>query len=325
MERTLHGTLELVPFQANESILMYINSQYEDYDIHWHTAAEIIMPLQNDYQVTIGSHVFRLEENDILFIPPGTLHSLQSPPSGHRMIFLFNFSMISSMQDFSALIPVLSQPLLISKNYGQVHEDAVRLMQQMIDIYPDRSEPLRVAMIFSYLIQFFVLLGRQHIRKDALQDVKSRKQTDYFDRLNASMNYINTHYMNDISIEDAAKIAGFSKFHFSRLFKQFTDQTFCGYLNQRRIKAAESLLLNPRLSITDVALQSGFSSLSTFNRSFRTVKECTPSEYKAYYQRKGMRTKKNLPGEPVASSNDVEAIPHNGVETVPSEDIPGTP
>ena len=114
--------------------------------------------------------------------------------------------------------------------------------------------------------------------------------------------------MNDISVEDAARTAGFSKFHFSRLFKQFTDQTFCGYLNQRRISAAETLLLNPRLSITDVALQSGFSSLSTFNRTFRTLKSCTPSEFKAYHQRRGMRIRRHSPEETSAREPGDRAV-----------------
>ena len=292
MERKLRGTFETVPFREKESLLMYLNSEYEDYATHWHTAAEIIMPMENDYRVLIGRQVFELSVHDILFIPPGVLHSLHAPADGRRMIFLFNFSPISSLQDFSSLLPILSQPILIAAD-DEMHDEAVRLMQQMIAIYPDRTEPLRVAMIYSYLIQFFVLVGRRHIRRDlTAQDPKSRRQTDIYERLNAAMNYINTNYMNDITVEDAARIAGFSKFHFSRLFKQFTEQTFCGYLNQRRINAAETLLLNPRLSITDVALQSGFSSLSTFNRAFRTMKSCTPSEFKAFHQRRGMRLRK---------------------------------
>ena len=324
MANNLKGTFESVPFHGSDSLLLYLNTEYSDFDTHWHPAAEIIMPIENSFQATIGRQVYRLKERDILFIPPGTLHSLQAPPEGRRMIFLFNFTPIASLQDFSPLLPVLSQPLLItasdfetqtfsgarysaerlsdnaelSQEDVDLHRDSYRLMQQIIDTYPDRTEPLRVPMIYSYLIQFFVLVGRRHIRRDLLSpDVKSRKQADCYERLNASLNFINANYMNDISVEDAARSAGFSKFHFSRLFKQFTEQTFCGYLNQRRINAAETLLLNPRLSVTDVALQSGFSSLSTFNRAFRTLKSCTPSEFKAYHQRRGIRVRKRAAGD----------------------------
>ena len=304
MAKNLRGTFESVPFHENESLLLYNNTENSDFDTHWHPAAEIIMPVRNGYQVTIGRQVFRLNERDILLIPPGVLHSLQAPSDGMRVIFLFNFAPISSLQDFSPLLPILSQPLLITANADEaqedvdLHRDAYRLMQQIMAAYPDRNEPLRIPMIYSYLIQFFVLVGRRHIRRDLLsQDTKSRKQADCYERLNASLNFINANYMNDISVEDAARSAGFSKFHFSRLFKQFTEQTFCGYLNQRRINAAETLLLNPRLSVTDVALQSGFSSLSTFNRTFRTLKSCTPSEFKAFHQRRGIRVRKRSTGE----------------------------
>lgn len=53
------------------------------------------------------------------------------------------------------------------------------------------------------------------------------------------------------------------------------------YLNQQRIMYAEKLLIDPSLSITDVAMQSGFVSLATFNRVFKTYKNCTPTQYKS--------------------------------------------
>lgn len=354
MAKSMRGTFETVPFRSNESVLLYLNNEYTDYDIHWHTAAEIIVPLENGYQVTIGRQVFRMKEHDILFLPPGALHSLQAPPTGRRMILMFNFSPLGSLRDFSPLLPVLSQPLLITPEEPEeaasfsekgllparqslsgespahqnpaergnsvsptteLHREAFRLMQQICDIYPDHSEPLRIPMIYSCLIQFFVLVGRHHVRRDLLSpDTKSRRQTDCYERLNASLNFINSNYMNDISVEDAARTAGFSKFHFSRLFKQFTEQTFCEYLNQRRINAAETLLLNQRLSVTDVALQSGFSSLSTFNRTFRALKSCTPSEFKAFHQRRGIRLRKQ-PSENEAVAAQAPASPAAAAST----------
>ena len=77
--------------------------------------------------------------------------------------------------------------------------------------------------------------------------------------------------------------AGFSKYHFTRLFKQFANTSFYKYLNQKRIEQAERLLINPQLSITEVSLASGFSSLSAFIRMFRLLKGCTPTEYRAMY------------------------------------------
>ena len=99
-------------------------------------------------------------------------------------------------------------------------------------------------------------------------------------------NYISDHCTENISIDRLASLAGFSKFHFARLFKQFSGMSCYEYLTQQRIAHAERLLIQPNLSITEVAMHSGFNSLSTFNRIFKSAKNCTPSEYKRLNQAK---------------------------------------
>ena len=84
-------------------------------------------------------------------------------------------------------------------------------------------------------------------------------------------------------MEEAANIACFSKFYFTRLFKQYTNQTFYDYLSTKRIKAAEQMLIIPNLPITEISLKAGFSSLSSFNRTFKRLKGCSPSEYRSLY------------------------------------------
>ncbi|HCD46236.1 MAG TPA: hypothetical protein DEQ64_21450 [Lachnoclostridium sp.] len=79
--------------------------------------------------------------------------------------------------------------------------------------------------------------------------------------------------------------SGFSKYHFTRIFKQYMNMTFYEYLNSRRVKKAEELLYNTKeMSITDVAMGSGFSSMSTFNRTFKMIKRCSPSDYRKIRQ-----------------------------------------
>ncbi len=95
--------------------------------------------------------------------------------------------------------------------------------------------------------------------------------------------YINDHCVEDLSLEEVADLAGFSKYHFTRLFKNFTGMTFYKYLNQKRIAHAEKLLIDPDISITEVALHSGFNNLSTFIRMFKLVKGCTPTEFRSMY------------------------------------------
>ena len=93
-------------------------------------------------------------------------------------------------------------------------------------------------------------------------------------------NYINEHFTENLTLEQAASLAGFSKYHFTRLFRQYAGTSFYKYLNQKRITHAKNLLLDPDLSVTDVAMQSGFTSISAFLRMFHLVTNCTPTEFR---------------------------------------------
>ena len=79
-------------------------------------------------------------------------------------------------------------------------------------------------------------------------------------------------------------MAGFSKYHFSRLFRQYTDTTFYKYLNQKRIAHAKQLLLDNDLPVLEIAFQCGFSNLSSFLRMFKLLTGYTPSELRKMYR-----------------------------------------
>lgn len=289
MIKLLDGIFERVDYDKDSSILLHLNKEYEDYPIHWHTAMEIIMPLENGYTAVINKTVYELKERDILIIPPGELHELFAPPTGSRIILQFDFSLIGNLKGFTSFFPILLRPrLLTATDTTSTHEEFVSLLSGIKDEYisnDNLSEPY----IYSKIIQLFVLMARTHINTESLfPDVKVNKQKEYMEKINSIFDYINKNHTEDITLDKIADIAGFSKFHFSRIFKQFTNLSFYEYLNQQRVKTAERLLLEPNLTITDVAMQSGFSSISTFNRVFKTVKECTPTEFKSLYYYKGV-------------------------------------
>ena len=122
-------------------------------------------------------------------------------------------------------------------------------------------QPKRIQrlIIYSLLINFFVKFAYNRINAEALfPKVQLDKQKEYIQKFNALMTYIDTHYTENLDLETVAKSVGFSKYHFSRLFKQYTNFTFGDYLCYRRIKAAEELLANADLSITEVAIQQDF-------------------------------------------------------------------
>lgn len=284
--RVVDGNYEVVNYLPGSTIRFWVNKEDLDYATHWHPAVEIIMPLENGYTVIVGQNKYFLKPGDIFIIPAGELHHLIAPSSGTRLIFLFDFSILSKIKGFSYLTPFLSQPIIINKsNYGSIYDKEAYLMSQMCNDYFSKDS-LRELLIYSHLLNFFAYLGRYRMTMEdssIYAGLNSSKQKYLIDKFNKVFDYLDEHYMDAITLEMVSDIAGFSKFHFSRLFKQCSGYNFYDYLCYLRIKSAENLLLKPEVTITEIALQSGFSSLSTFNRTFKKVKNCTPSEYRNLY------------------------------------------
>lgn len=280
--RNVSDSQEMVQFQDNSTIRIWLNTQTECFSAHWHSALEIIMPVENYYDVLIADNTFRVTPGEVMVIPPGELHELRAPESGSRFIFMFDISLITKLKSFVGIQSILAQPLYITKSgYSQIYEDICQILTQMQDEYFSKNEYAELT-IYSLLLNFFTKLGYNHINANNLfPNVRLYKQKEYIQKFNSLMEYIDDHYMEELNLEEIAEATGFSKYHFSRLFKQYTGFTFCDYLCHRRIKVAEELLARPDLSITEVALQAGFPSISTFNRLFKQYKNCTPSEYRS--------------------------------------------
>nr|MCR5557954.1 helix-turn-helix transcriptional regulator [Butyrivibrio sp.] len=83
-----------------------------------------------------------------------------------------------------------------------------------------------------------------------------------------------------ITLDSVSAYAGFSKFHFERIFREYTGVTFYQYLQQTRINYAQTLLSNPELTITDISDQAGFASCTAFTRAFKKNTGYPPSQFR---------------------------------------------
>lgn len=273
---------EDVDFRNSSSIRIWYNDLTSNYATHWHNALEIIIPIDNYYDVEVEGISYHLRPDEILIIPPGKPHQLTAPSSGSRFIYLLDISCLEGLKGFAGIKSLLTAPLFVTKeSYSHIYEDVYDLLARMRNEYFRKNEYAELT-IYALLINLFVKFGYNHIQtQDLFPNVRSYKQKEYVKKFNDLLDYIDKHYTEELNLEEIADSSGFSKYHFSRLFKQYTGFTFCDYLCYRRIKAAELLLSRQDLSITEVALQSGFSSISTFNRIFKQQKKCTPSEYRS--------------------------------------------
>jgi len=107
---------------------------------------------------------------------------------------------------------------------------------------------------------------------------------EYMSRINRVIDYIEQHMQGEIRLSKMAEIANFSKFHFHRIFFGITGETLNAFLQRLRLeKAASLLIINQTISITQVALESGFSSSASFARAFKEKFNMSASEWRSKY------------------------------------------
>lgn len=99
---------------------------------------------------------------------------------------------------------------------------------------------------------------------------KSSLREEYQSRINQVQDYIEKHVSEQLTVQKLAEVANFSQFHFQRIFSVFTGETLYQYILRIRLEKAARLLLNSsKLTVTEIALECGFTSSSVFARAFK--------------------------------------------------------
>jgi AraC-like DNA-binding protein len=112
--------------------------------------------------------------------------------------------------------------------------------------------------------------------------IQIRNEVDS-DRIKKVLEHVSENFKNQIRLDDVAQLANMSESAFSRYFKKRTRKTFSNFLTDIRIEYACKMLQNDKLSISQIAFDSGFYNLSNFNRQFKAIKKITPLAYRMNY------------------------------------------
>ncbi|MBE7121181.1 AraC family transcriptional regulator [Bacillus cereus] len=108
-----------------------------------------------------------------------------------------------------------------------------------------------------------------------------QSRNEYLQRIYKVQDYIESNINDSLSIEDLANVAGFSKFHFHRIFKGMVDEPLSRYVNRLKLERATHLLTyRPDMTITDIAYHYGFTDSAVFSRTFKSYYGVSPSHYR---------------------------------------------
>ena len=278
--RVLQGRREYVTYPDDSSVRVWFSDVPWRYEMHDHSAVEILLTLEGSVTYTVEDTVYQVRKGEVLLIPPDMQHSLTMGEGSSRYLYLLEPEGLQSMRDIKALNPHFHRPFHLHDG-SDAHVRIRETLLRMQDAY-EKREMMWNTVCYSYLLRIYAILGQRYLNGVRARTADGGRLVES-EVITAAMTYINNHYQQDLSLEDVAGFAGFSRYYFSRSFKKQTGYSFKDYLCQKRLQVAVDLLIRTDKSMKDVALESGFGSVATFNRVFREKKGCTPTQFRAIY------------------------------------------
>lgn len=277
--RIMQGKQEFVTYIEHSSLRIWYSEVPWHYESHCHSAVEIIMPVKGEVIYELDDTTYAVQADEVLIVPPNCVHALTMHAGSARYLLLFEPDSIFSMRDMPLVEEMLQTPIYLTGQ--QELQGAVRaLLMQCVNCY-EKKEFLWNTMCYSYLMQMYARLGQSNLVPAAPPRMEARRMEPEI--VDSARLYIDQNFKRSITLEDVSAFAGFSKYYFSRVFKQQMGVSFSEYLRGKRVSMAEDLLIHSRQSIQDIAVASGFGSIATFNRVFRESRGCTPSRYREIY------------------------------------------
>ena len=261
-----------------DSDFMVWHSNYENIGFlaHWHKEIELIYVRSGSCNLNITDQTFTAHAGDLVICESGVIHYSNSHNMDNSLDFvIFDTSILGPLFHN----PNFVHPLITSTQleaYGL--SDLLHHLIDTVSLELEQKAPYYREVVISSLQTFWFLLKRHHPRANAEQLPDNRRARTLAD-LQSLVSYIDEHYAENITLEFAAERMNFSHTYFSKMFKRLMGINFVTYLNMVRVEQAAFELRHTEKKFTDIALNCGFNNIRTFNRVFKEITGCTPSEF----------------------------------------------
>lgn len=283
-EMTMHGN-SLFPIgvyktQLSRNIHGYV-------PLHWHDEIQLVLVLKGCVKFDVNQSTYYIEEKNGIFINSGCLHSAKPHNSPDSEYICFdispNFFCVSAE---SIIHQKYVRPFLESKSNSAIALNALIPWQKTILDTLGNIFELYTKKEFGYeLNMYYMLLSVWHLiivnNPDYINEVDANAFVED-QRIKEMLSYIHHHYKQKITLDDVAKAANISRSECCRFFKRMIKSTPFEYLISYRINQSILLLRNSDLSITEIAGEVGFGSVSYYIEKFRKQTNYTPKEFRSY-------------------------------------------
>lgn len=257
---------------------------FSAYPPHCHESFELIYCKKGSFQVTLCKQAYTLLAGDIMVVLPHTVHSIEQ--AGTEKGEYYNIVFAPSLFKGDEGDPCYEKYVLPFVNGKRTIEcfqpassgfsKAVNSCIMSLFSHQQNNSSSYELVVKSDLFQLLHTMIEYSIPSDS----ENHYQHFLNSRLINFLFYIQSHYAEEISIQEAADRCGFSVSYFAKLFKDFTGKSFNSYLIDCRLEMAAKQLVETDYRIIDVAENCGFQNHSYFTRAFRKKYQMTPSMYK---------------------------------------------
>lgn len=259
-------------FQTRRSAEGFINW-------HYHKQIEMLLVLNGQLDVDVGDDSYHLHEGDIVIIGTSELHRDRNRLPLDYIVLqfdleqFFDHSSIPYMRYFSETHTPLSKANYIFEGNNGIRQKAAACIRQILSeaSLKQTGYELAVSILIKQILLFL-------LRNDTRKVLVEQNNFDQI-RLIPVLDYIDNHLTDRIQVEEVCKMANMSYYYFVKYFKKTIGMSFTEYVNYRKVKWAERLLLTKDLSIAEVGERVGLPNMAHFYKMFKKYNECSPKQF----------------------------------------------
>jgi AraC-like DNA-binding protein len=271
-------------------VRFYSYDPRRDYRLCRHHYFEIFYLSSGEALFRIGERTFPMRAGDLILVNSTYYHNIQPAQRSanrafHGVLLYFLPELFrgtgAAREDLEYLEPFLQQ----DEGFPHVVPAETRtpaaiydLMRSVAAEIPARTARSRLA-AKTYLRMILVHLVNHYSTYSGASSSFERKH-QRIERLDPLFRYLDEHYSEPVTLDDAARLVGMSKSHFIHFMKQVTGMSFVAYLNQFRVAKAQALMAATTKSLAEISYEVGFCDQSYFGQVFRKLLKITPREYR---------------------------------------------
>ncbi|HBE03476.1 MAG TPA: hypothetical protein DC049_13555 [Spirochaetia bacterium] len=245
---------------------------------HMHSGYEIYFQIAGKRGYCIDEQFVNINSGSIVCIAPNTIHKTYNIKncSFKRYYLFFSHAFIKPvllLYQHTNLLSVFEKKYSILKPDKTVFSELISLLKTMTVIY-DKKDNKSIDHMKCLTGQFLYLLSAQKTANI------SRLKKPMHEKINEIIKYINSQYHEQLSLKKIADGFFISPFYLSRLFRKETGFSMKTFINIIRIHEAQLLMREKQYSISRIASETGYESISYFDRAFKKISGVSPGVWK---------------------------------------------